>query len=235
MESMIWWEVLGCSPDADLAVMRDRYRTLAHLYHPDRWTDAPSSVKEESAFRMRQLNEAYEVAQRSLDDRKHGPAHSAPAEPSDSSSEASGWEETAVGPHPSGWRWSPPVGGETRHPKGPAWLQEMALKKRMSQALVSGDPVDPLTDCLEYVVGRRWWKLLNFDPGEGVLVFRGRKGGKTWEGQDVTVWIEPAPLPETWLLRAVAESRAGLGFLEWNEGAAILAELFDPVRTGAWR
>ncbi len=53
------YEVLGVPPQASKAEIVAAYRTLAQIFHPDRFVDAPDAVKREAERRMRWLNEAY--------------------------------------------------------------------------------------------------------------------------------------------------------------------------------
>ncbi len=52
------------SPRASRAEITAAYRTLAYIFHPDRFTDAPTAVKEEAQRRMAQINKAYDLAKR---------------------------------------------------------------------------------------------------------------------------------------------------------------------------
>ena len=58
------WEVLGVSPKASRAEITQAYRTLAYIFHPDRFADAPPAVKDEAERRMAMVNKAYELAKR---------------------------------------------------------------------------------------------------------------------------------------------------------------------------
>lgn len=51
--------VLGLSPDAAPADVAEAYRTLAQIYHPDRYAQAPERVRLEATRRMQAVNEAY--------------------------------------------------------------------------------------------------------------------------------------------------------------------------------
>ena len=62
------WEVLGVSPKATRAEITTAYRTLAYIFHPDRFSDAPDAVKVEAQKRMAQLNKAYDLAKRGRKD-----------------------------------------------------------------------------------------------------------------------------------------------------------------------
>ncbi|CAN5497827.1 hypothetical protein BH20ACT2_BH20ACT2_00910 [soil metagenome] len=53
------FEILGVSSTASPAEITAAYRTLAQIFHPDRFHDAPDAVRAEADRRMRQLNEAY--------------------------------------------------------------------------------------------------------------------------------------------------------------------------------
>ncbi len=55
------WEVLGVSAKANKAQITQAYRTLAYIFHPDRFADAPKHVQDEAARRMAQANKAYEL------------------------------------------------------------------------------------------------------------------------------------------------------------------------------
>jgi curved DNA-binding protein CbpA len=57
-------EVLGVSPRASKTEITTAYRTLAYIFHPDRFIDAPPAVKEEAQRRMVQLNKAYDMAKK---------------------------------------------------------------------------------------------------------------------------------------------------------------------------
>jgi DnaJ-class molecular chaperone len=58
------WEVLGVSPRATRAEITAAYRTLAYIFHPDRFADAPQAVRDEAQRRMAQANKAYDLAKR---------------------------------------------------------------------------------------------------------------------------------------------------------------------------
>lgn len=58
------WEVLGVTPKATRAEITTAYRTLAYIFHPDRFVDAPDPVRDEAQRRMAQLNKAYDLAKR---------------------------------------------------------------------------------------------------------------------------------------------------------------------------
>jgi curved DNA-binding protein CbpA len=62
------WEVLGVSPKATRAEITTAYRTLAYIFHPDRFSDAPPTVQMEAQRRMAQLNKAYDLAKRGRKD-----------------------------------------------------------------------------------------------------------------------------------------------------------------------
>jgi hypothetical protein len=55
------YAVLGVTPGASQDEIRDRYRILAHLLHPDRHQSAPSRVIEEAERHLREVNEAYRL------------------------------------------------------------------------------------------------------------------------------------------------------------------------------
>ena len=62
------WEVLGLSQKATRAEITTAYRTLAYIFHPDRFVDAPDPVRDEAQRRMAQLNKAYDLAKRGKKD-----------------------------------------------------------------------------------------------------------------------------------------------------------------------
>ena len=62
------WEILGVTQKATRAEITTAYRTLAYIFHPDRFVDAPDPVKDEAQRRMAQLNKAYDLAKRGRKD-----------------------------------------------------------------------------------------------------------------------------------------------------------------------
>ncbi len=56
------YEVLGVSPKATLGEVTAAYRTMAQIFHPDRFAEAPENVRTEAERRMKALNEAYSMA-----------------------------------------------------------------------------------------------------------------------------------------------------------------------------
>lgn len=56
--------MLGLSRTASSAEITEAYRTLAQIYHPDRYADAPERVRAEANNRMQALNAAYEQVKR---------------------------------------------------------------------------------------------------------------------------------------------------------------------------
>jgi hypothetical protein len=57
-----WWEVLDVSTDATFDQATFAYRRLASLFHPDRWTHASESQREEALKRMKEINAAFDLA-----------------------------------------------------------------------------------------------------------------------------------------------------------------------------
>jgi molecular chaperone DnaJ len=58
------YEVLGVSPLASPAELTTAYRTLAQIFHPDRFVESPEPVRREAERRMKQLNQAYALARK---------------------------------------------------------------------------------------------------------------------------------------------------------------------------
>lgn len=55
------YDILNLPHTASQLEILQAYRTLAQIFHPDRWHDAPERVRDETARLMRQLNSAYET------------------------------------------------------------------------------------------------------------------------------------------------------------------------------
>lgn len=53
------YKVLGLSPDADMAQVKQAYRKLAKQWHPDRFASKSAAEQEEAAAKFREINEAY--------------------------------------------------------------------------------------------------------------------------------------------------------------------------------
>jgi hypothetical protein len=54
------YDVLGVEPSASPDEIRQAFKTLAQIYHPDRYADAPAVVKAEAVRRMQELTRAYD-------------------------------------------------------------------------------------------------------------------------------------------------------------------------------
>lgn len=55
------YETLGIKPDASREDVGHAFKTLAQIYHPDRYTQAPKSVQDEAARRMKEITSAYQA------------------------------------------------------------------------------------------------------------------------------------------------------------------------------
>lgn len=53
------FNVLGIPATASLSEARVTFRRLAHMYHPDRYVDAPPGVRNEAERRMRDISQAF--------------------------------------------------------------------------------------------------------------------------------------------------------------------------------
>jgi DnaJ-class molecular chaperone len=56
------YEILGVGPEASPEEIAAAYKTLAMIYHPDRYEGLPPKVREQADARMKELNEAYRMA-----------------------------------------------------------------------------------------------------------------------------------------------------------------------------
>jgi len=54
-----YYQVLGVSSDASQEVLKERFRFLAHAYHPDRFTNLTHKKSAEEAFKK--INDAYQI------------------------------------------------------------------------------------------------------------------------------------------------------------------------------
>ncbi len=60
------YEILGVSTKASPKEITEAYRTLAQIFHPDRFTDSPENVKREAERRMKNLTQAYALARKGI-------------------------------------------------------------------------------------------------------------------------------------------------------------------------
>jgi curved DNA-binding protein CbpA len=54
-------EVLGVAPDASPEQIREAFKVLARIFHPDRLAEAPLEVQAEAGRRMAEMNVAYQA------------------------------------------------------------------------------------------------------------------------------------------------------------------------------
>lgn len=60
------YEILGVSAKASQKEITEAYRTLAQIFHPDRFVDSPEPVRREAERRMKNLTEAYALARKGI-------------------------------------------------------------------------------------------------------------------------------------------------------------------------
>lgn len=60
------YEILGVSANASQKQITEAYRTLAQIFHPDRFVDSPENVRREAERRMKNLTEAYALARKGI-------------------------------------------------------------------------------------------------------------------------------------------------------------------------
>jgi curved DNA-binding protein CbpA len=53
------YEVLGIAPGATHSELMSAFRTLAQIYHPDRYMEASAQVRDEASRRMKEITAAY--------------------------------------------------------------------------------------------------------------------------------------------------------------------------------
>lgn len=58
------YQALGVPSTATKSELTAAYRTMAQLFHPDRYAEAPEPVQREAERRMKELNEAYAYARK---------------------------------------------------------------------------------------------------------------------------------------------------------------------------
>lgn len=73
--------MLGLSRSASSAEITEAYRTLAQIYHPDRYSDASDRVRAEANKRMQALNAAYEQVKRAAPPPQPPPPAPSPPSP----------------------------------------------------------------------------------------------------------------------------------------------------------
>lgn len=78
-------DVLGVKPGAGVNEIREAYRRVVQIYHPDRFGTAPQHVREEAQRRMASANEAYRLLLKWAASRGAGNGgHSSPPPPASS-------------------------------------------------------------------------------------------------------------------------------------------------------
>jgi hypothetical protein len=60
------YEILGVSSKASPKEITEAYRTLAQIFHPDRFVDSPENVRREAERRMKNLTQAYALARKGI-------------------------------------------------------------------------------------------------------------------------------------------------------------------------
>jgi formylglycine-generating enzyme required for sulfatase activity len=58
---MTYYQILDVAPDATAEQIRNAYRILVQLHHPDRLQQVPANVREYAEERLKKINEAYAV------------------------------------------------------------------------------------------------------------------------------------------------------------------------------
>ncbi len=58
------YQALGVASSASATEVTVAYRTMAQIFHPDRYATAPEAVRLEAERRMKELNEAYDFARK---------------------------------------------------------------------------------------------------------------------------------------------------------------------------
>ena len=58
------YQALGVPSTASPSEITAAYRVMAQMFHPDRYAEAPESVRREAERRMKELNDAYEFARK---------------------------------------------------------------------------------------------------------------------------------------------------------------------------
>ena len=123
------YDVLGVSKNASSSEIAEAYRTLAQIYHPDRYVGAPEDVRQEAERRMKELNEAYKAAKDSPRARARGGA------PTTNLGPAPGiW----LGTMPGTWaRWARRTGDQLASDRGARRLSDRAAREHDVQAQVA--------------------------------------------------------------------------------------------------
>jgi DnaJ-domain-containing protein 1 len=61
-----WWTVLYLPANADLAAVKDAYRSLIAQYHPDKVADMGPEIRAVAEAQSARINKAYDAAKRSF-------------------------------------------------------------------------------------------------------------------------------------------------------------------------
>ncbi len=92
-----YYKILGLEPGASPEEVRQAYRDLAKVWHPDRFSDKDSRLKEKAEAKTRELNEAYDEIVKS----GFRVARDEPYGPEEADTQGDAWDEWEPGFHDS--------------------------------------------------------------------------------------------------------------------------------------